>query len=130
MIEENVRAHISAASLGAPVFCGPVRPADPPALPYKAVFVMESGGPPPSPFMDLSTGAWRTMRVQIRVRGEPNAYQVTRDLAQSVWSAMQEGSVTGSYVRVTCEQSAPLYLGRDATGAYEYSVNALLEKRG
>mgnify|MGYP001578249942 CR=1 FL=1 len=106
MIEDHLRAHLSAASLGTvSLYCGPVRAADLPAIPYRALFICESGGPPASPYMDSANTAWRSMRVQVRIRGEPNSYQSTRDLAQAVWSNIQESTVTGGYTRVVFEQS-------------------------
>ena len=128
-VGEDVKAHIDAANLGVTTFIGFVRPAQPPMIPHKAVFVLESGGLPPQPFMDGSTTAWRRPRVNIRVRGEPNDYATGRDLANSIWSRFQQStSVTGSWVRVTCDQSLPMFLGLDAFSCPEWSVNVTLEK--
>lgn len=128
--EEDVKAYLDTRSLSATVYCGPVRVAQPPIIPHRAVFVLQSGGYQPTPYMDGTQTAWRTIRLQVRIRGEPNDYKTTRDLAATVWSSMQQpSSLTGSYVRVTCDQSAPFYLGKDDLQCDEYSVNATLEKR-
>lgn len=128
-VAEDVRLHLNTLSLGVPVYVGPTRPANPPAMPRAAVFVMETGGPAPTPFMDGSTTAYRRIRVQIRVRGEPDSWAATRNRANTVWSAMQQTtSITGSYTRVTNDQSAPMYLGLDALQCPEFTVNATLEK--
>lgn len=129
--EEDTKAFLDSLSLGVPVFMGPMRPAEIPAIPEKAIFVLESGGFAPSTYCDGTRTSYRWMKVQARVRGEPNAYQTTRDLANTVWSAFQQApsTMTGSYVRVTCDQSLPLYMGRDAYQCHEFSVNVTLEKR-
>ena len=128
-VETNVKYYLDAGSLGAPCYVGPVRPAQPPAIPVKALFVQQSGGFAPDNYMDGTATAYRYSRVQIRVRGEPNEYASASSLAASVWSRMHQGAPTGSYTRVVCEQSQPLYLGRDALQCDEFSVNVILEKR-
>ena len=78
----------------------------------------------------MGTGEdYRYQRVQIRVRGEPNAFSTTRDIANGIWELMQQGTPTGSYTRVTCDQSLPMYLGRDAEQCDEFTVNTVLEKK-
>jgi hypothetical protein len=124
----DVRTFLSSASLGSPViFVGPVRPPEPPAIPHRVLFVLETGGWGPENYMDGGE-AYRQVRIQVRVRGEPNSFQSTQDLAQAVWSQIHQGNVSG-YVRCVCEQSTPLYLGRDAQGCYEAVVNGMLSKR-
>lgn len=129
--EDDVRSFINSLSLGVAAFCGPTRPAEPPAVLNKAIFIQETGGPPAEPYMDGTRSSYRFMRVQVRVRGEPNDYQTTRDLAKTIWSNLQQSStpMTGSYVRVTCDQSNPFYMGRDAYQNHEWVVNLTLEKR-
>lgn len=128
MLGEDVKAHLAAASLGT-VFIGPVRPAAPPAVPHQAIFVLETGGPAPTPYMDGSTTAWRRCRVNIRNRSAPNDYAGGRVSASSIWSRFQQStSVTGGWVRVTCQQSQPMYLGQDAFGCHEWVTDVVLEK--
>lgn len=129
--EDDIRSYLGTQSFSTTFFLGPSRPPQPPAVPLAACFIQQTGGPPPEPFMDGTRSSYRYMRCQIRVRGNPNEYQVTRDLASAIWSAMQQAptTMTGSYTRVTCDQSMPLYMGRDDTGCHEYAVNATLEKR-
>lgn len=126
--EDDVKTWLDAGSLSTNVYKGPVRPAEPPAMPHKAIFCMQSGGYKPEPYMDGTQTSYRFSRVQIRTRSEPNAYQAARDLADSVFSRMHQAAISG-YVRVTVESSQPLAMGRDAFGCYEYSVNVILEKR-
>lgn len=128
-VAEDVRAHLNTLSLGAPVYIGPARPAAPPAMPHAAVFVLETGGLQPVPYMDGATTAYRRVRVQIRIRGEPNDYATARSRALTVWSAMQQTtSITGSYTRVTNDHSYPFYLGLDQFQCPELVVNCTLEK--
>lgn len=128
-VAEDVRSHLNTLSLGVPVYVGPTRPANPPAIPRACVFVMETGGPRPTPYMDGSTTAYRRVRVQIRVRGDPDAWSTARNRADTIWSAMQQTTaVTGSYTRVTNDQAAPLYLGLDSLQCPEFTINATLEK--
>lgn len=128
-VAEDVRAHLNTLGFGVPVFVGPARPANPPAVPHGALFVLESGGPPPVPYMDGSTTAYRKVRVQIRIRGEPNGYETARNRALTAWSAFQQSTaVTGSYTRITNDQSYPLYMGQDAFNCPEFAVNVTLEK--
>lgn len=128
-VGEDVKAHLDTLSLGVPVFIGPARPANPPAIPHAAVFVLETGGMAPMPYMDGSTTAYRAVRCQIRIRGEPHAYQAARDRALTIWSAMQQtDSITNNYTRVTNMQSYPMYLGEDAFQCPEFTVNSTLER--
>jgi Bacteriophage minor capsid protein len=128
-VAEDVRAHLNTLSLNVPVYIGPARPANPPAMPAGAVFVLETGGLQPQPYMDGATTAYRRVRVQIRVRGEPNDYATARSRALTIWSAMQQTtSITGSYTRVTNDQSYPMYMGFDQFQCPEFIVNATLEK--
>jgi hypothetical protein len=131
-VENDVKGYLDSRSLGSTVFMGPVRPADPPAIPRRVVFVLETGGIRPEAFMDGANTTYRRFGVQIRVRGEPNDYQTTRDLAKSVWTNMNLATTsghTGSYIEIRCDQSNPLYMGRDAYQCDEYSINVTLAKR-
>lgn len=127
-IEDDVKTWLDNGSLGANVYKGPVRPAEPPAMPHKAIFVLQTGGYKPEPYLDGTQTSYRFSRVQIRTRSEPNAYQAARDLADAVWTRMHQGDISG-YVRCTVEVSQPLAMGRDAFGCYEHSINVILEKR-
>ncbi len=133
-LENDIKAHLDAQAFSTSaawtVFCGPRRVADPPAIPTRAGFVLQTGGTMASPYMDGDRTAYRYLRAQVRIRCEPNEYAAGRDLAANVWSTFQQPSgMTGSYTRVTCEQSAPLYMGRDDFQCHEWTVNVLAEKR-
>lgn len=128
-VAEDVRTRIVAQSVGATVYVGPVRPAAPPAVPFKSVFCLSTGGPPPVPYMDGTATSWRFYRVQCWIRGEPNDFAATQTIADAVWTALHTATISG-YTRVTVDSSAPLYLGRDSlTGCHEFTVNCILEKR-
>jgi len=128
-VESDVKGYLDAQTYNAPVFMGPVRPSQPPEIPYRCVFVLATGGPPPIPYMDGTRIPYRSERTQIRVRGEPYSYATTQFLANNIWSAMQQASsaMTGSYVRVTCDQSQPMYMGQDSYQCPEFVVNLTLE---
>lgn len=113
-------------------FVGPIR--KPSGLvPGKAVFVKEYSSNGPSPYMDASRKTYRTFDLQIMVRGDVNQYSSTRQIADDIWHKMDRASAASlstastSYVRVTCAQSAPIYVGQDDQERDMFSVNVRLE---
>lgn len=127
-IEADIRSRLISQSVGASVFIGGARVAAPPAMPHKAVFVREIGGPPPSPYMDGTSTDYRVVRVQCHIRGEPNDYNTAKTVANAVYSAVQKAPIAG-YTRVVAEMSAPYYLGLDEKECPEFIVNVLCEGR-
>jgi hypothetical protein len=111
-------------------FVGPVRKAGG-GVPGKAVFVKEYSIAAPSPYMDNSRKTYRTFDVQVMVRGDVNQYSATRQIADNIWHRMDRVSgvstASTTYVRSTCSQSAPVYLGQDDQERDLFSVNLRLE---
>ncbi len=112
-------------------FVGPMRKAGG-AIPGKAVFVKEYSVVAPSPYMDNSRKTYRTFDVQVLVRGDVNQYSATRQTADNIWHRMDRASsgistASTTYVRTTCSQSAPVYLGQDDQERDLFSVNLRLE---
>ena len=132
-MESSLKTYLDTALSGAyTTYIGPVRPAEPPTIPHQAIFMMRSGGLAPSPYMDGGSGTdYKMVRLQFHIRGEPDDYIGAYGIAQSVWAAMQKvpSASLFSNVRCTCDQSAPMYLGRDDLGCHEYTVNVTLEGR-
>lgn len=126
--EDDVYTFLSAAGLGISFFKGPRRPAAPSAIPHQAAFILGVGGINPSPYMDGTNTAWRFFRVQIWVRSEVNSYGTGRGKADAIWSAINQATISG-WTRIVCEQSAPMYLGRDDVEHHEWTVNVRLERR-
>ena len=123
-------ASISGVS-AANCFVGPIRKAGG-AIPGKAVFVREYSAVEPSPYMDNSRKTYRTFDVQVVVRGDVNQYSSTRQTADNIWHKMDRAgagisTASTTYVRVTCSQSAPIYLGQDDQERDLFSVNLRLE---
>lgn len=73
---------------------------------------------------------WDSIGVQILVRGQPAA---ALTLAQQYYDTLAALSQTQieSWFLIDCQpqQSAPVYLGRDAVGLDEYSINFLVTVR-
>lgn len=126
--EDDLYTFLGTKGLGITLFKGPRRAAQPPVIPHQCAFLLGVGGLQPSPYMDGVRTAYRFFRVQIWVRSEPNDFSGGRAKADAVWSACNLGAVT-NYVRTTCEQSAPMYLGRDDVEHHEFVINVRMEQR-
>lgn len=113
-------------------FVGPIRKSGG-FIPGKAVFIKEYSLSAPSPYMDATRKTYRSFDLQIIVRGDINQYSATRQMADDVWHKMDRASTASlstastSYVRITCAQSAPIYLGQDDQERDLFSVNVRLE---
>lgn len=125
-VESDVRTYLAAAFSNERVFMGGVRMAEPPAIPHRGIWVLESGGPPPMGYMDGGAGtAWRPTRVLVRIRGNAKEYASTKTLAEAVWEALWAARISTYHVR--CEQGAPLYMGRDALEHEEFVIAVRIE---
>lgn len=113
-------------------FIGPMRKPGG-LIPGKAVFIKEYSLSAPSPYMDATRKTYRTFDLQILVRGDVNQYPATRQTADDIWHKMDRASTASlstsstGYVRITCAQSAPIYLGQDEQERDLFSVNVRLE---
>lgn len=107
---------------GVSVFQGPVREIGA-LVPPTAVFVLQTGGLAPTPYLGTQTDV-RDSGVQVRIRSDvANGYNTGCELAQATLAALQRKTPSG---RVTAfvNESEPTYLGQDAYGNFEWSLNA------
>jgi hypothetical protein len=110
------------------VFLGKVRPSGD-GIPHLSVWITTIGGWQPQEVMGTASTTYYTRTVQIRIRGNPNDYGTALALAQAIHGKMQRAAIPG-YVRVTCPQSAPMYLGQDDQERDELSFWCNLESHG
>lgn len=89
-------------------------------VPRKSLFLVESGGPPPWMRFGAATRNIRRHWVTLYVRGEPNALEATRDLAEELWVLLQRGTVTGFFNCVT--RGEPIYLTTNPTDLPLFSL--------
>jgi hypothetical protein len=97
-------------------------------VPHKAVFAAEYGGLAPMPLIGVGRDI-RSMSVQVMVRGEPDDTDGARTLAWAVWNSLQRTAPNG-YIDCLCNQSGPVYLGKDDTEHPKFSVNLSLRYEG
>ena len=118
-------------------FIGPVRKAGP-FIPDQAIFIRTQGGLNPNEYLDGRNGVstYRIVDAKVRVRSPVNQYDTGSTLAESAWRSMQACSVASlstastQYVRVTCFESAPYYLGINdqEQDEWEFTVRAEFKK--
>ena len=124
-----VVTHLAAAGLGLTagtnLFRGPVRPVGN-GVPDKAVFCLETGGAPPVPYINAAShGDTWTFDIQVRVRGDREAFATTRNLARSIRNTHHRATISG-YLSVTATESAPRPMGFDGGERPEFSLNVKL----
>ncbi len=92
--------------------------------PSKSVFVWEATGAPPMPYMGTPAlrGSVFYPRVQLRVRGEPDAMQETRSACRDVSRLLHRAALSG-YASALINESTPIHLGEGAHGGYEFGLN-------
>lgn len=111
--------------VGVNLFRGPMRPAVA-GVPTKAVFVAETGGPPPVPYIDAAAnGDTWTFEIQVMVRGDRESFAAARTLARSIRDALHRASISG-YLSCVALQSGPTSVGFDGNECPLFSVNARL----
>lgn len=117
------------ATLGTNMFRGAVRPADVAGLvPHAALFVLTTGGPPPSPY--FAQGGSPTnlniyqSNVQVRVRCNVDDFGDGQATAQAVQDKLHLAALDLTGL-ISCKSlsSSPMYLGRDDLEHAEWSVN-------
>lgn len=116
----DVVAHLAAAGLGlvegSNLFVGEGLEVDGPA-----VFVIPSGGPPPSPY--LGTGkSFAEALIRIQVKGTPDDPAGGMNLGISILQALHLAELPG-YVATRAQMALPMYLGADDAGAGRWACN-------
>jgi len=124
-----VATHLAAAGLsltvGTNLFRGPVRPVSA-GVPAKAVFCLATGGGAPQPYLDAATyGDTWFFDVQVRIRGERQAFATTRTLARAIRNALHRADISG-YLSALSIESEPTFLGFDGSERPEFSTNVRL----
>lgn len=113
-----IGANLATATLGTNAFAGPVRPPED-GYATKAVFCIEGGGPPLEPMNGTSDLLCRGI-VEVRARGEKDAYGAGKTWADSIFDEVQHAAMAG-YVNVRNLQAAPVYIGTDKGGRPEWT---------
>jgi hypothetical protein len=138
-VETDLRAYLllRGTTTATNTFIGPIRKARAGAggLPVQAVFLHTSGGLNPQEYMSSTPGVdtYRRADVKVRIRSAVNDYADGSALAESVWRSLQAPSTaslsTGStaYCRVTCFESAPVYLGINDLEQDEWQITVRAE---
>lgn len=107
---------------GGNLMLGPVTHSGDGASPQLAVFVLQTGGPPPAPYLGSAGDSWRQARVQVTVRSEADEFSRGEALARALWERAHLGAAAGAVV-VLASESEPTYLGRDEHLFHRWSFN-------
>ena len=117
---------------GTNLFVGQVRAED--QTPSPSAFVLNTGGPQPTPYLGGAREAYWRPTVQVLVRGAAQANEAGERLALAAFSALALASVPmtggGSYVAVLPRDSAPNYLGQDDSRRGLWSMNFECQFKG
>lgn len=102
------------------LFAGPMRTTD--VTPSPAVFLLNTGGPPPAPYLGGNRESYFRATVQVLVRGPAGDIEAGEALARGVYELLHLATVTG-YVALFARDSQPAYLGEDADQHGLWSLN-------
>lgn len=100
---------------------GPVRPIEA-LMETLAVFVLQSGGPPPMPYMGTSAESWHETRVQVSVRGPLKLFQRGEALARALHTRAHLNTPPG-YTFCLAVEADPVFLGIDEDGLGRHVFN-------
>ncbi|MBW2084436.1 MAG: hypothetical protein JRI54_00170 [Deltaproteobacteria bacterium] len=104
-------------TLGVDIFKGPVRPAN--GIPVDSIFVLATGGRAGQRIhSDRSEIRYPTAQIRVRAESFAEGYEK----ASAVYDALFDLRYPG-YMDFLLLQSEPIYLGQDANGNYEWSLN-------
>lgn len=112
---------------GGNLLIGPVRPYAEGVIPQLCVFVLQSGGPPVSPYMGQAEG-WHVTPVQLTVRSEIGAYDQGHALARALHARLHLNTPAG-YTYCLAQQSDPVYAGTDDQNSHRFTINLNLGHR-
>lgn len=101
---------------------GPVRPLTEGVTPQLAVYVLQSGGVQPLPYLGDSGQSWHQSRVQVTVRSALNLFQQAESLARALHAKAHLAVISG-LTFVHASESEPTYLGTDDEGAHRFVFN-------
>ena len=100
---------------------GPVRPIEA-RMETLAVFVLQSGGPPPMPYMGTSAESWHETRVQVSVRGPLKLFQRGEALARALHARAHLNTPPG-YTFCLAVEADPVFIGIDEDGLGRHVFN-------
>jgi hypothetical protein len=89
--------------------------------PGQAVFLLNTGGMPPRPYLGDGTNYF-TAAVQCLVRGPVGNLEAGEALARGVWSLLHQAPL-GAYVQILARDSAPVLLDVDSAQRGRWAVN-------
>lgn len=107
-------------TLGLNLYVGEMRPDD--HTPSPSVYLLNTGGPAPEPFLGGNRLAYRRPTVQILVRGAPADMSAGETLARGVHSEIDLMTLSG-YVGVFVRESQPFFLGDDTANRGVWTLN-------
>lgn len=91
-----------------------------------AVFLLNSGGEPPQPYLQTTRKAFYNGRVQILVYSGPgvNQFDAGETLARGLAGYLHQLTTVSGYVAIYVRESSPNYLGEDKeTQRHMWSLN-------
>lgn len=109
---------------GANLFIGSMRSQD--RTPSPSVFVLNTGGPSPLPYLGTGRQAYLRPTVQIMVRGPAGDFQAGELLARAVLEYVHQQAVPG-YTACFSRDSQPAWLGEDSDQHGLWSINIELQ---
>tara|TARA_R110000824_G_scaffold237140_1_gene425934 strand:- start:2070 stop:2486 length:417 start_codon:yes stop_codon:yes gene_type:complete len=109
-------------SLGVNCFYGPYLYSDDNLIPFRCVFVVESGGLDVFPYNGEDRNGERRTRVDITIRENKEQFGRGEDLAVRVSDALDMNPPVG-YVETRTINTSPIYLRKDDVGSHLWLVN-------
>lgn len=108
-------------ALGTNLFKGPTRmfkrsPAT------TAVFIMNTGGPAPEPYLNGGRKSWARPTVQVVIRGATSDFANGEIVARAVYEALHQQSI-GSYTAIFARDSQPVMVGLDENDQANWVIN-------
>lgn len=100
---------------------GPIRSANVGEIPRECVFVLQSGGDQPMPYMGQPESFY-VSRVQVSVRSPLNSFARGEQLARFLHARAHLATPPG-YTSVMAVESEPLYVGTDDEGGHRHVFN-------
>lgn len=122
--EDDIAAALQTAALGTvgtDIYRGPTRVPDG-GVPVNCIFVLQSGGFQPEPYINSTRKSWQEKFLEVRIRRKQSEYGAGRDLAQQVWNALHLATPPSGATWLKCRRAAPMYIGRDKAGHHEWLV--------
>ena len=128
-IAEALSLRLLELSLGTNCFYGPYIYSDDNLIPFRCVFVVESGGPGVFPYCGEGREGERRTRVDITIRENKEQFGRGEDLAIRVSDALDMNPPPG-YVETRTINTSPIYLRKDDVGSHLWLVNVDTMKVG